>query len=119
MIRRSKGEYPLDWRELATQIKTGAGWRCVRCKEPHNPERGYCLTVHHLDIDPSNCHWWNLAALCQRCHLKIQAKVVMERPWIFEHSAWFKPFVAGRNAFVRGLPHDRDYVMAHLEELLK
>lgn len=33
------------------------------------------LTVHHLDGDKLNCRWWNLAALCQRCHLSIQGRV--------------------------------------------
>jgi hypothetical protein len=53
------------------------------------------LTVHHLDGDKGNVAWWNLLALCQVCHLIVQAKVVPERPWLFEHSDWFKPFVAG------------------------
>jgi hypothetical protein len=33
--------------------------------------------------------------LCQVCHLKIQGKVDPEIPFIFEHSDWLKPFVAG------------------------
>lgn len=58
------------------------------------------LTVHHADGDKSNVRWWNLLSLCQRCHLEIQSKVVMERVYIHEHSEWFKPFVAGYYAFV-------------------
>jgi len=58
------------------------------------------LTVHHLDGDKANCRWWNLAALCQRCHLEVQAKVVMERIYPHEHSEWFKPYAAGYYAFV-------------------
>lgn len=58
------------------------------------------LTVHHLDGDKANCRWWNLAALCQRCHLEVQAKVVMERVYPWPHSDWFKPHVAGYYAFV-------------------
>lgn len=60
------------------------------------------LTVHHLTGSWGNtsdakrdCRWWNLAALCQRCHLAIQGKVVMERAFILEHSDWFKPYAAG------------------------
>lgn len=52
-------------------------------------------TVHHLDGNKANCAWWNLLALCQRCHLTIQSRVLPERPWILEHSDWFKPYVAG------------------------
>jgi len=91
----------------------------VRCDHPHEVATGYVLTVHHLDLDPSNCRWWNLAALCQRCHLRIQAKVVMERPWLFEHSDWFKPFAAGYYAFHLRLPDDRESVLIMMDELLK
>lgn len=53
------------------------------------------LTVHHLDEVKANLRWWNLVALCQRCHLLIQRKVTMDNPWPWEHSDWFKPYAAG------------------------
>ena len=118
MTRKSISEYPSDWKDIATQTKVAAGWRCVRCGHEHDPKAGYCLTVHHLTIDPANWRWWNLAALCQRCHLTIQARVVMERMWYLPHSEWFKPYAAGYYAHIHGLPDDRDYVMANLDELL-
>lgn len=118
MIRRSTGAYPEDWPEIAKATKDAAEWRCVRCNHRHDPEGGYCLTVHHLDINPSNCAWWNLAALCQRCHLHIQHKVDMTRPYMFEHTTWFKPYVAGYYAHLRGLPEDRESVMENLADLL-
>lgn len=86
--------YPDDWKRIAGSVKDAADWKCVRCGHAHEPAAGYTLTVHHLDIDPANCAWWNIPALCQRCHLKIQSKVVMERPYMFDHSEWFKPYVA-------------------------
>jgi len=61
------------------------------------------LTVHHLDLNKSNCAWWNLAALCQRCHLEIQGKVIMEQEFMFEHSPWFRPYVAAYYAAALGL----------------
>jgi hypothetical protein len=77
------------------------------------------LTVHHLDGNKANCRWWNLAALCQRCHLQIQGKVQMERVWPWEHSDWFKPYVAGYYAFVyRGEDLDRETVEGRLTDLL-
>lgn len=115
---RFSGEYPDDWKALATEAKTAAGWVCVRCKHPHDPKAGYTLTTHHLDGQKNNCEWWNLAALCQRCHLHIQAKVVMQRVWMFDHSTWFKPYVAGYYAFHAGLPHDRESVINRLDEYL-
>ena len=76
MPRHSTGEYPRNWGEIADAIKNFADWKCVRCGHPHDIESGH-MTVHHLDLNKSNCAWWNLAALCQKCHLTIQAKVVM------------------------------------------
>jgi len=104
--------------EIAKKVKDEAHWNCVRCGHRHDPENGYCLTVHHLDMNPANCEWWNIPALCQKCHLTIQAKVIMERTFMFEHSDWFKPYVAGYYASLKGLPTDRAYVMDHLNELL-
>jgi hypothetical protein len=155
-------DYPHDWKEVATAVKDEAGWRCVRCKHPHESpnKRIFCdekcdflrhpeissmeydfeyysdldqrritftetqkqrvLTVHHLDGKKDNLRWWNLAALCQVCHLIIQAKVKMERPWImFEHSEWFKPYAAGYYAF-KYLDKEvtREEAMLRLDDLL-
>jgi hypothetical protein len=77
------------------------------------------LTVHHLDKIKANCRWWNLPALCQRCHLTIQGRVRMERVYMLPHSEWFKPYVAGFYAFqYLGEDLDRESVDARLDELL-
>ncbi len=118
-MSRFTGTYPADWPAIARQVKEEASWRCVRCGHPHDPKAGYTLTVHHLDNNKNNTQWYNLAALCQRCHLQIQGKVIMHRPWILPHSAWFKPFVAGYYAAQHGLPADRDTVLARVDELIE
>ena len=134
-------DYPAEWPDVARAVKDAAGWRCIRCGHPHevpgeprvpcdalcdasrhtgglNDGKQRMLTVHHL-IDQKDClEWWNLTALCQSCHLHIQGKVKMYRPWLFEHSEWFRPYVAGFYAWVLGLPHDRAFVDAHLQTLL-
>ena len=66
--------YPANWDEIARRVKGAAGWRCEHCGHPHEPDAGYTLTVHHLDGDPANNAPSNLVALCQRCHLSVQAK---------------------------------------------
>jgi hypothetical protein len=77
------------------------------------------LTVHHLNGDKFDCRWWNLAALCQRCHLQIQGKVQMPRVWPWEHSEWFKPYAAGWYAFTYlGEDLSRDEAVARMDELL-
>ncbi len=77
------------------------------------------LTVHHLNGDKLDCRWWNLASLCQRCHLRIQRTVVMPRVFPWEHTDWFKPYAAGWYAFAYlGEELSREETMARLDELL-
>jgi 5-methylcytosine-specific restriction endonuclease McrA len=113
-------KYPENWREISTEVKERAQWTCIRCTCPDEGtmKNGRGLTVHHLDLKKANCKWWNLVALCQRCHLQIQHKVIMERPWMFEHSEWFKPYVAGYYAFVNGYRDDREFVEKYQQGLL-
>lgn len=112
------GEYPEYWDRLAWAIKDSVNWRCVRCGHKHDLDSGHVLTVHHIDGDKANCHWWNLAALCQRCHLKFH-HMFIEIPWMFEHSEWFKPYAAGYYA-VKYLDEylPRREVEARLDDLL-
>ncbi len=119
MPRHSRGVYPTDWPEVAEQVKRDAGWKCIRCAHHHSPETGYCLTVHHLDMDPSNNAWWNLLALCQRCHLQIQARVVLEQAWMFEHSQWIKPYVAGYYAHLLGMLEERKAVTRFADRIIQ
>lgn len=61
-------------------------------------------------MDPSHCAWHNIPALCQVCHLIIQHKVVMERGWMFEHTTWFRPYVAAYYGVQAGiLPDTNNY----------
>lgn len=118
-VTEPDNEYPDDWREIANRVKDEARWRCIRCGHKHEPATGYVLTVHHLDMVKSNCRWWNLLALCQRCHLMIQARVDLKRAWFLEHTDWFKPYVAGWYAFsYLSEELTRPEVNTRLEELL-
>lgn len=105
-------DYPADWEDIAKAIKDRAGWVCVRCVHPHNVEARRVLTVHHLDGNKANCEWWNLPALCQVCHLKIQAKVKMGQMVLFPalHTEWFKPYLAGRMQAEAGRRTDQNWV---------
>lgn len=118
-MKRSKNgsQYPDDWTKIATDAKNKTGWCCERCGHRH--EKGYILTVHHLDMDPANDAWWNLAALCQRCHLRIQGKVVLAQDWMFDHSRWFVPHVAGYYAHLLCISEDKEYVTTHADEIIE
>jgi hypothetical protein len=63
-------------------------------------QRQRVLTVHHLDGFKQHLAWWNLAALCQVCHLQIQGKVNIFQEYILEHSSWFRPYAAGFYAMI-------------------
>lgn len=95
---KRKHEYPHDWTLISERVKRGAGWRCERCGHANDLESGHVLTVHHLDGNKKNCADWNLAALCQRCHLSIQGRVKMDQLFFLEVlpiSGWFKPHYEG------------------------
>jgi hypothetical protein len=75
--------------------------------------------VHHLDGDKSNCAWWNLLALCNSCHLTVQSRVIVDRPWILDHSDWFRPYVAGFYAHYYGeLAISREEAVADIDRFL-
>ena len=96
-LKKYANEYPDNWDEIALRRKNEENWMCERCDHEHAPLIGYCITVHHLDGDKSNCEDWNLPVLCQRCHLHIQAKVDLYQLMLpgFEHSEWFKKHLDG------------------------
>lgn len=120
MTRRSaKGSaYPKNWEAIAAATKARAEWKCVRCGHAHDPDSGHTLTVHHADMNPGNSAWWNLLALCQRCHLSIQGRVDLRQAWMHEHSEWFRPFVAGFFAHLAGVRSDLRFVTIHIDELI-
>lgn len=137
-----RGEYPEEWQVIADRVKRQAGRRCIRCGHPAETvsERIPCddqcdgdrhtggglndgkqriLTVHHFDGDKANVQWWNLMALCQACHLSVQARVNPDQPYMFEHSDWAKPYIAGFYAhkYLREALNRAD-VEGRLDELL-
>lgn len=90
-----RGEYPPDWKRTARRVKAECDGKCIRCGHPDDLASGHVFTVHHFDGDKSNGAWWNLLGLCQRCHLSFQSRVNPDQPYMFEHSEWLRPYVAG------------------------
>jgi len=115
----TRGKYPANWPAIAQEVKAAAGWRCIRCNHANDLATGHVLTVHHFDGDKANCSWWNLLALCQRCHLRIQGRVIPDQPYFLPHSEWIRPYVAGFYAVKYQSRHlSRAEVMAELDQLL-
>ena len=116
------GEYipAKERKELHNSVRAAAGEKCVRCGHPDDYATGHVLTVHHFDGNKSNNSWWNLMALCQRCHLSVQGRVNPQMPYFLEHTAWAKPYVAGFYAKkYLHLDLTREQTEARLEELLE
>lgn len=114
-----QGEYPANRAELHDRVRAEAGGKCIRCGHPDDVSTGHVLTVHHFDGNKSNNEWWNLMALCQRCHLRVQGRVNPEITYFLEHSEWAKPYIAGfyaKKYECRLI--DREEATARLDELL-
>lgn len=78
--------YPPNWKQISCQVREAAGWKCEWCGAKNgesNPATGskVVLTVAHLGTDfkdgtpgdktdKMDVRLENLAALCQRCHLR-------------------------------------------------
>lgn len=52
MTRKSTGDYPENWPEIARAVKDEAGWCCVRCGHLHEPETGHTLTLGSMPFGP-------------------------------------------------------------------
>jgi len=115
-----RNDYPVNWSHIAHGVKENARWKCIRCSHPHDVKSGHVLTVHHFDGDKANCRWWNLLALCQRCHLSFQSRVNPDQPYMFEHTEWLKPYVAGFYAakYEGNTEITRGQVLLRLDDLL-
>jgi 5-methylcytosine-specific restriction endonuclease McrA len=110
MRNENTGTYPHGWKRIADRVKRLNGYRCERCQHPSTPDRPIqpcdercthlpsekrrVLTVHHLDGNKSEWHLWNLAALCQVCHLVIQGRVAFHQLWPWPHTPWMARHVA-------------------------
>lgn len=114
-----QGVYAPYRKERHNRVRAEAGEKCIRCGHGHDPVNGYALTVHHFDGNKSNDEWWNLMALCQRCHLRVQGRVNPEIHYFLEHAPWAKPYVAGFYAKkYLGQNLTRPETEARLDELL-
>jgi hypothetical protein len=113
-------DYPDNWKDIAKGRKDRADWACERCGHDHDIQTGHVLTVHHLDGRKWNNEWWNLPALCQRCHLRIQARVYMGQMFLFPafHSEWFKPYLAGLIAHQLELERDESEVRKNVDKII-
>lgn len=59
--------YQADWREIATQAKRQANWKCEKCGGDFEENRKF-LHCHHVDSMRTNNRSSNLKVLCIRCH---------------------------------------------------
>lgn len=71
--------YPVDWKDIAREIKEAAGWTCgecgMQCRRPGEPFDTHrrTLTVSHYFHDTQAPEVF-LVALCSACHLRHDAQ---------------------------------------------
>lgn len=86
-----RSKYPANWEAISLTVRAESGWRCEWCGAVHgqpHPLTGsiVVLTVHHKGAahadgrpgdpdDKMDNRRENLAALCQRCHLKAEQDI--------------------------------------------
>lgn len=89
--------FEVNGTERKSVVQAAADAACQTCQGSRevidDDNSWYCLTVHHLDMDKSNCVDWNMAALCQRCHLSVQGRVDFYQQYLFEITGWMRPYV--------------------------
>ena len=83
LIRGKVDNMPIDYKKyspfwiiIRAKILARAGNCCELCGAPNYKPHWktgskVVLTIAHIDQDKNNNKDWNLLALCQRCHLKI------------------------------------------------
>jgi 5-methylcytosine-specific restriction endonuclease McrA len=69
-------DYDPEWKKIRAEILLRADGRCELCNaenyKPHwKTKSKVVLTIAHIDQDKTNNKRYNLLALCQRCHNKI------------------------------------------------
>ena len=74
----NRADYHPDWESISRQIREQANWQCEFCgiEQGERTRSGgkVVLTVAHLNHDTRDNEPSNLRALCQRCHLRWDAK---------------------------------------------
>jgi len=77
--KEDRALYPKNWKEISLKVKQEQRWKCLFCDAAHgqpNPKTGaiVVLTTAHYDGFPGNWERYNLGALCQRCHNRLDGK---------------------------------------------
>lgn len=71
-------KYPGNWKEIRAKILKRANGSCELCpaeqgKLHWKTYSKVVLTIHHINFDIADNRDSNLIALCQRCHIKLDA----------------------------------------------
>jgi 5-methylcytosine-specific restriction endonuclease McrA len=85
--------YPDDWKLISKAVIKKAGNKCELCNadnyESHwKTGSKVVLTVHHIDCDKNNNSKFNLIALCQRCHLRLDLETHISKRHKVDKNYW-------------------------------
>ncbi len=86
MPKKSQSRYPLNWSDIALEVKQSVSWRCSKCglqcirpdddtsELTRSLRTALTLTVHHKNFLPEDNRRENLYALCTACHLSFHTR---------------------------------------------
>ena len=105
-----KKVYAINWPEIADRVKNIHNNTCEACHHKHDPKNGYTMTVHHIDRNTMNNEPWNLACLCQRCHLRYEKSIDLAQMlfFFFYTDGWLRPHLLGylESKKQKEIPHE-------------
>ena len=66
--------YGENWTSRSRKMKKMFRYTCQKCGVIMDGFDKDSVQVHHIDMNPLNCFYWNLVVLCPECHVDAHRK---------------------------------------------
>ena len=93
--------YPKDWKLISQAIIKNQNNICYFCPAENHKSHWktgskVVLTTHHIDGNLKNNSRYNLIALCQRCHLRLDLEKHLSKRFKIDKNYWIKKVKQGK-----------------------
>ena len=118
-------KYPKEWKLISKAVIKKAENKCELCNaenyKPHwKTKSKVILTVHHIDCILKNNSKYNLIALCQRCHLRLDLEKHISKRHKIDKDYWLNEVkqLNLKNNLIQGinnnkLTHNKNTLIKH------